>query len=154
GWINWCRPAARQANVFLKFSMKTPSPALQPRSVTPGTATIDRGYRAPIIGDIRYEDVSFSYVDGLSALRHISFHALPGTTTALVGATGAGKSTLVNLLVRFYELDSGQIYVDDKPVREYDLRTLREAIGVVTQESFLFNGSIRENFLMGKPTPS
>jgi ATP-binding cassette, subfamily B, bacterial len=112
----------------------------------------ERDYTGRIIGDIRYKNVSFSYAEGLPALKHISFHAPPGTTTALVGATGAGKSTLVSLLVRFYEFDSGQIYVDDKPIREYDLPTLREAIGVVTQESFLFNGSIRENLLMGKPT--
>jgi ATP-binding cassette, subfamily B, bacterial len=104
-----------------------------------------------IVGDIRFENVSFSYAQGLPALRHISFHASPGTTVALVGATGAGKSTLVSLLVRFYEFDAGQIYVDDRSIRDYDLRTLREAIGVVTQESFLFNGSIRENLLMGKP---
>jgi ABC-type multidrug transport system fused ATPase/permease subunit len=121
--------------------------------IEPGAVSVGaRAYGERIIGDIRYEDVSFSYVEELSALRRISFHALPGTTTALVGATGAGKSTLVSLLVRFYEFDSGQIYVDDKPIREYDLGTLREAIGVVTQESFLFNGSIRENLLMGKPT--
>jgi len=107
--------------------------------------------RSPILGDIRYQDVSFGYVEGLPALRNISFHAPPGATVALVGATGAGKSTVVNLLVRFYEFTSGQIYIDRKPIREYDLRALREAIGVVTQESFLFNGSIRENLLMGKP---
>jgi len=117
----------------------------------PGTAITDRGYKARILGDIRYENVSFSYVEGLPALRHVSLHAPPGATVALVGATGAGKSTLVNLLVRFYEFTSGEIYIDGKPVREYELRTLREAIGVVTQESFLFNGSIRENLLMGKP---
>ena len=114
------------------------------------TAGADRG-SARVLGDIRYEDVSFSYVEGLSALRNVSFHAPPGATIALVGATGAGKSTVVNLLVRFYEFTSGQIYIDRKSIREYDLRALREAIGVVTQESFLFNGSIRENLLMGKP---
>src|SRR6059036_777752 len=111
----------------------------------------DPGYKTRILGDIRYENVSFSYIEGLPALRNVSFHAPPGATVALVGATGAGKSTLVNLLVRFYEFTSGQIYIDEKPIREYELRGLREAIGVVTQESFLFNGSIRENLLMGKP---
>src|SRR3954463_7971939 len=116
-----------------------------------GAGIHDRGYSPRVIGDIRFEDVSFSYAEGLPALRRISFHGSPGTTIALVGATGAGKSTLVSLLVRFYEFDAGQIYVDDRSIRDYDLRTLREAIGVVTQESFLFNGSIRENLLMGKP---
>src|SRR6202035_3875547 len=114
----------------------------------------DKKTSARVAGDIRYEDVSFSYTEGLPALNHVSFHAPPGATIALVGATGAGKSTLVNLLVRFYEFNSGQIYVDGKPIREYGLRPLREAIGVVTQESFLFNGSIRENLLIGKPSAS
>jgi ABC-type multidrug transport system fused ATPase/permease subunit len=118
----------------------------------PSAPLVDPGHTARIAGDIRYEDVSFSYADGLPALRHISFHARPGATIALVGTTGAGKSTLANLLVRFYEFISGQIYIDGRPIREYKLRAVREAIGVVTQESFLFNGSIRENLLMGKPT--
>jgi ATP-binding cassette, subfamily B, bacterial len=119
-----------------------------------GASTSAEPQLTRILGDIRYQDVSFSYVEGLPALRNVSFHAPPGATAALVGATGAGKSTLVNLLVRFYEFTSGQIYIDGKPIRDYDLRALREAIGVVTQESFLFNGSIRENLLMGKPRAS
>ena len=107
-----------------------------------------------VAGDIRYENVNFSYAEGLSALRNISLHARPGETIALVGATGAGKSTLASLLPRFYELpeNDGKIFVDEKEIREYGIRALRENIGLVTQESFLFNGSIRENLLMGKPS--
>ncbi|HEU0275273.1 MAG TPA: ABC transporter ATP-binding protein [Candidatus Udaeobacter sp.] len=119
--------------------------------VEPGFLNAGANRDRRIVGDIRYENVSFSYGEGLPALRNVSFHASPGATVALVGATGAGKSTLANLLVRFYEFTSGQIYIDGKPLCDYDLRALREAIGVVTQESFLFNGSIRENLLMGKP---
>src|SRR5881227_2125935 len=107
-----------------------------------------------VAGDIRYVNVNFSYADGLPAIRDVSLHARPGETIALVGATGAGKSTLASLLPRFYELKEGdgQIFVDGKEIREYGIRALRENIGLVTQESFLFNGSIRENLLMGKPS--
>jgi len=111
------------------------------------------GSTAIIAGDVRYENVTFGYANGLPALRNVSLHAKPGETVALVGPTGAGKSTLAGLLPRFYELPrgEGEIYVDGKPIQDYSLRALREAIGVVTQESFLFNGTIRENLLMGKP---
>ena len=106
-------------------------------------------------GDVRYEDVSFNYgEENAPALEEISFHARPGETVALVGTTGAGKSTLVNLLTRFYELSSGEIFLDGKPIRSYGMRALREMVGLVTQESFLFNGTIRENLLMGKPSAS
>jgi ATP-binding cassette subfamily B protein len=106
-------------------------------------------------GDVRFDDVGFSYgKEGAPALQHITFHARPGETIALVGTTGAGKSTLVNLLTRFYEYDSGEIRIDEKPIREFGMRRLREMIGVVTQESFLFNGTIRENLLMGRPDAS
>jgi ATP-binding cassette, subfamily B, bacterial len=107
-----------------------------------------------IAGDIRYENVNFSYAEGLPALRNVSLHAHPGETVALVGATGAGKSTVASLLPRFYELpeNDGKIFVDGKEIRDYGIRALRENIGLVTQESFLFNGSIRENLLMGKPS--
>ena len=110
---------------------------------------------AGIRGAVRYEDVSFNYGDeSVPALQQIDFHAQPGETVALVGTTGAGKSTLVNLLTRFYELTSGEILVDGKPLRSYGMKALREMVGLVTQESFLFNGTIRENLLMGKPDAS
>ncbi|MGI8890760.1 MAG: ABC transporter ATP-binding protein, partial [Chthoniobacterales bacterium] len=104
-----------------------------------------------IEGEIRFDDVSFAYAKGLPALSNVSFHAQPGETIALVGTTGAGKSTLVNLLARFYEYTSGSITIDQKPIRDFGVQTLREMIGMVTQESFLFNGTIRENLALGKP---
>jgi ABC-type multidrug transport system fused ATPase/permease subunit len=117
--------------------------------VEPGLSNI--GLASRIAGDIRYDNVTFAYSEGQPALTNVSFHACPGETIALVGATGAGKSTLVNLLPRFYEFTSGEICIDGRSIRDYNLKCLREAIGVVTQESFLFNGSVRENLLMGKP---
>lgn len=105
-----------------------------------------------VLGDVRFVDVGFSYDDSIPVLRHISLHAKPGETIALVGHTGAGKSTLVHLLTRFYEHDAGEIRVDGRPVEELPKAALRTAIGMVTQESFLFNGSVRDNLRLGKPT--
>jgi ABC-type multidrug transport system fused ATPase/permease subunit len=120
--------------------------------IEPGS--IDDYVPVRVAGDIRYENVNFSYAEGLPALKNISLHAHPGETIALVGQTGAGKSTVASLLPRFYELkeSDGQIFIDGKEIREYGIRALRENIGLVTQESFLFNGSIRENLFMGKPS--
>lgn len=110
-----------------------------------------------IRGDVRFRNVGFSYNDNDEApqvLQNIHLHATPGQTIALVGATGAGKSTLVNLLTRFYEYTSGEITIDGRPLREIPKDVLREAVGLVTQESFLFNGSLRSNLLLGKPDAS
>src|SRR5205807_3378914 len=98
---------------------------------------IDSYAAVRVAGDIRYENVNFSYAEGLPALKNISLHAHPGETIALVGATGAGKSTLASLLPRFYELKDGEgrILVEGKEIREFGIRALRENIGLVTQES-------------------
>jgi len=112
---------------------------------------VEHDERADVAGDVRFQDVSFAYSEELPVLHHISLHARPGETIALVGHTGAGKSTLVHLLTRFYEFDSGEILIDGQPLRDFSKSALRSAVGMVTQESFLFNGSIRDNLRLGKP---
>jgi ATP-binding cassette, subfamily B, bacterial len=112
---------------------------------------LERDIPADITGDVRFVDISFAYDESIPVLHHISLHAPPGQTVALVGQTGAGKSTLVNLLTRFYEHDTGEILIDGRSIRDVPRSSLRTAIGVVTQESFLFNGPVRQNLRLGDP---
>jgi ATP-binding cassette subfamily B protein/subfamily B ATP-binding cassette protein MsbA len=103
-----------------------------------------------ITGHVRYENVGFSYAGKTPTVHGVSLEAKPGQTIALVGPTGAGKSTLINLLTRFYEYDEGVITIDGAPVHELNKAWLRRNIGYVTQESFLFNGTVRENLVIGR----
>ena len=105
---------------------------------------------APLRGEVVYEDVGFRYRADRVILRDIQLHARPGEMIALVGPTGAGKSTLVNLLPAFYEATEGRILVDGVDISSVRLEALRERISVVSQEPFLFNGTLRENILYGR----
>ena len=107
-----------------------------------------------VLGRIEYRGVEFGYESDRPAVHDIDLVVEPGQTVALVGPTGSGKSTLVNLLLRFYELERGQIFLDGHPIQELSKRCLRGLIGYVTQESFLFNGTIRENLLLGNSSAS
>ncbi|PYM00307.1 MAG: ABC transporter ATP-binding protein, partial [Verrucomicrobia bacterium] len=120
----------------------------------PAESQRGRKFEREVRGEIVFRDVSFTYGSELPALSNVSFHARPGETIALVGKTGAGKSTLINLLTRFYEFDEGEILIDGQSIQDLNIRELRQKIGMVTQESFLFNGTIRENLQMGKPGAS
>jgi ATP-binding cassette, subfamily B, bacterial len=118
---------------------------------SPGEPEGGETFAQTVRGEIEFRHVSFSYSGELPTLGDISFHARSGNTIALVGTTGSGKSTVINLLTRFYEFDSGEILIDGTPIRDFSIRALRRQIGMVTQECFLFNGTIRENLQIGKP---
>ena len=114
----------------------------------------DEGANKPtsrVNGHVVYRDVSFSYDPKMPVLHDVNLEAKSGEMIALVGPTGAGKSTIVNLLVRFYEFTSGEITIDGIPLRDIPKSHLRHSIAVVTQESFMFNGTTAENLRIGKP---
>ena len=104
----------------------------------------------PIQGSVDFSHVSFSYDDTTKVLNDISFHIKPGETIALVGPTGAGKTTIVNLISRFYDVQSGIISIDGHDIKTVSIESLRSQMGIMTQDNFLFTGTIRENIAYGK----
>lgn len=103
-----------------------------------------------IDGAVKFDDVSFSYDGQTKVLNHVSFRIKPGETIALVGPTGAGKTTIVNLISRFYDIQEGHIYIDDYDLKKVSIESLRQQMGVMTQDNFLFSGTIRDNIRYGK----
>jgi subfamily B ATP-binding cassette protein MsbA len=105
----------------------------------------------PILGDVAFKDVVFAYVPGKPILHGISFEARAGTVTALVGSSGSGKSTIISLVCGFHTADEGQVFIDGVNLASIRLSSFRQQLGVVLQETFLFDGTIRENVLFSRP---
>lgn len=103
----------------------------------------------PIKGDVEFRNVTFSYEDGIEILKKVSFKAAKGQTVAIVGPTGAGKTTIVNLLSRFYNVDSGEVLIDGIDISKVTIRSLRKQMGVMMQDSFIFSGTVMDNIRYG-----
>lgn len=104
---------------------------------------------APIKGEVTFQDVCFSYEDGVQILNKVSFTAKPGETYAIVGPTGAGKSTIVNLISRFYNVNAGKVLIDGTDISKVTLASLRKQMGIMMQDSFIFSGTIMDNIRYG-----
>ena len=138
--VDWMRSMAMFSRIFEYFDL--PLEIRNPEQpVTPKQRD----------GAVRFEHVDFSYDGSRQILQDISFELKPGRSIAIVGPSGSGKSTLVNLIPRLYDVTGGAVYFDGEDVRSLDLNFLRGSIGVVTQETYLFNGTIRDNLLYAKP---
>lgn len=115
-------------------------------------ATEEKAYKPTVLqGKIEFDRVEFEYTPGTPVLRGVSFSAAPGETLAIVGHTGSGKSTIISLLTRLYEIQAGQILIDDVPLAEYNVESLRSQVGVVLQDVFLFSGSVLDNITLRNP---
>lgn len=121
----------------------------EPQSIRGGQREVPSGP-----GEVRFEQVSFNYYDGKASLSDVSFEVPGGRTVALVGPTGSGKTTLVNLIPRFYEPASGRVVLDGIDVRELKLESLRRCVSVIFQETFLFSATVAENIAYGRPSAS
>jgi len=117
---------------------------------TPGEDIAPKAGEEPIHGDVAFHDVCFGYVKDKPVLKHIDLSVQKGQRVALVGSTGAGKTTIINLLTRFYEIDSGSITIDGRDIRDMSLYHLRQSLGLVLQDTHLFTGTVMENIRFGR----
>jgi len=137
-------------NMFLSASVSTER-IFEMLDEVPEIADAPGARAMPAIqGQVRFESVTFSYVENQPVLRDLDLEASPGEVIALVGPTGAGKTTIINLLARFYEPQQGRITVDGLDIRQVTLESLRGQLGIVLQDTFLFSGTIRENLRYGR----
>lgn len=140
------QPAVSGANASARDAVTAPSASA---AATALQCSGDQDSRVP---EVEFRQAAFAYTEGAEdALRDISFRAMPGETIGVIGGTGAGKTTLINLIPRFYDVTAGEVLVAGKNVRDYALETLREKIGLVPQRSVLFRGTLRSNMQWGKP---
>jgi ATP-binding cassette, subfamily B, bacterial len=148
-WIVWPmrvlgRLIVQMSQALVSYNRVTEIISQEQEPLTAGSHAPAGGLR----GDVRFHNVSFAY-DSTTVLRDISFHCLPGQTVALMGYTGSGKTSVVNLLPRFYEVTGGELFIDGVDIRQYPRLYLRRHIGIVEQEPFLFSRTIRENITYG-----
>ena len=138
--VDWIRSLAMFTRIFEYYDMPVEIENA-PDAVVPAEAK----------GDVRFENVFFAYEKDRPILKGVNFHLEHGNSIAIVGPSGSGKSTMINLIPRLYDVVSGAVLFDGTDVRKLDLHFLRSSIGVVTQDTYLFNGTIRENLLYAKP---
>ena len=149
---NFARPISEIANLFntIQSALAGAERVFQVMDEEPEQDALEAKYVTDIEGNIEIQDVTFSYIPGKPVLKHATITAKKGEQVAIVGPTGAGKTTIISLLTRFYDKDSGQILIDGKPIESITRNSLRRTVGMVLQDTYLFSESVRENIRYGR----
>ena len=150
---NFVNPLRNLANMYnsIQAALAGAERVFEIIDTSPEIADVSNAYPLDVVhGDVNFDHVNFSYVPGTPVIKDMSLHAKAGQIIALVGPTGAGKTTLINLLSRFYEIDDGSITIDGKDIRDICKDDLRQQLGIVLQDSFLFSDTVMENIRFGR----